>query len=271
VVDSPTKSQSKTFFFAMLGSLSRIVRHRQNKDTQLQAGWRERFDKPTWNIISNQKYENYALEVDGNRYQDCGFKNVTFIFHGTAPFEFRGNTQLHEGSLVFHSDDPAIDNFEKMKAQFLRLPGAQIETNLKDASGNQVTPPKLVIAPTIVKVADWIEDNTSNPQRTLAYPLKIRIQFRNDSLRSVGVRMSKYTANRAPAKEPQPFAVLQVKLGGNWSPLPNEFITVAPTQHFRAWIGLDHKKVTKQQVEDNSGYLGTLALVVDGETIKFDL
>jgi hypothetical protein len=196
---------------------------------------------------------------------------VTFIFHGTAPFEFRGNTQLDEGSFVFHSDDPAIDNFEKMTAQFFRLPGAQIETSLRGASGNQVAPPKLVIAPTIVKVADWIEDGTSDPK--LGYPLKIRVQFRNDSPMSVGVRMSQYTANRAPAKEPQPSAVLQIKLAGKWLPAPNaeEYIAVAPTQHFRVWVGLDHKKVTKQQLEENRGHLGTLALVADGGIINFDL
>lgn len=158
-----------------------------------------------------------------------------------------------------------------MKNQFYALPGAQVTTGFKDAAGHPVPPPRIKIAPTIVKVSDWIDDGTADPK--LGYPLKIRIQFRNDSPTSVGVRMSKYTASRAPAKEPQPSAVLQVKLAGHWLPAPNaeEYLAIAPSQQFRAWIGLDHKKVTKQELEENRGYLGTLALLVEGEVINFTL
>lgn len=255
-----------TFFARLIG-----IWRSEKVIKQSKLGSREAFNDPRWRIISKQRYDNYSLEVDGNSYQDCSFKNVTFVFHGNAPFEFRGSTQLEKGEFVFHSDDPAIQNFEMMKEQFLRIPGAQAEAGVKDAAGNRVAPPKLVIAPTIVKVSDWIEDGTSDPK--LGYPLKIRMQFRNDSPMSVGVRMSKYTASRAPAKEPQPAAVLQVKLAGNWLPAPNaeEYIAVAPTQHFRAWVGIDHKKVTAQQLEEYRGQIGTLALAVDGEIINFAL
>ncbi len=209
--------------------------------------------------------------IDGNSYQDCSFKNVTFIFHGNAPFEFRGNTQLERGEFVFHTDDPAVQNFEQMKEQFIRLSKGDVEVVVKDPTGNRVAPSKLLVAPTIVKVSDWIEDGTPDPK--LGYPLKIRIQFRNDSLTSVGVRMDKYTANYAPAKEPQPSAVLQLKLHGQWLPTPDaeEYIAVAPAQHFRAWVGIDHKKVTAQQVEERKGQLGTVALAVNGEIINFAL
>jgi hypothetical protein len=260
----------QNFILALLKRIGIVTRHNQNAG-QLQAQWRERFDNPKWNVISGRKYENHSLEVDGNSYQDCSFKNVSFIFHGTAPFEFRGNTQLNEGTFLFHSDDPAIHNFDTMKNQFFRLPGVEATTTLRDASGNVISPPRIRVAPSIVKVSDWIEDGTSDPK--LGYPLKIRAQFRNDSPVSVSVRMSTYTGNRAPAKEPQPSAVLQIKLDGKWLPAPNaeDHIAVAPTQHFRAWIGLDHKRITARQAEENRGSLGTVALLVDGEIIKFDL
>ncbi len=232
---------------------------------------RDNFSNPRWNVVSKHQYENHSLEVDGNSYQDCSFKNVTFIFHGNAPFEFRGTTQLDKGEFVFHSDDPAVQNFEQMKEQFIRLSKGEVEVGAKDAAGNLLAPPRLLVAPTIVKVSDWIEDGTANPE--LSHPLKIRMQFRNDSATSVGVRMDKYTPNYAPAKERQPSAVLQVKLRGKWLPFPEaeEYIAVAPTQHFRAWVAIDHKKVTAQQVEERKGQLGTVALAVNGEIINFAL
>ncbi|MGB9202869.1 MAG: hypothetical protein WCB94_02725 [Terriglobales bacterium] len=253
-----------TFFARLIEIFDRG--HPQNARTL-----RDTFSNPRWNVVSKHRYENHSLEVDGNSYQDCSFKNVTFIFHGTAPFEFRGKTELDKGEFAFHSDDPAIQNFEMMKEQFIRLSKGQVEVGVKDAAGNRVAPPKLLVVPAIVKVADWIEDGTADPK--LGYPLKLRIQFRNDSPMSVAVRMSEYTANLAPAKEPVPSAVLQVKLGGKWLPAPNaeEQIAVAPTQHFRAWVGIDHKKTSAQQLEEHKGQLGTLALLVNGEAINFEL
>lgn len=256
---------------AKLTFFARLIGTWRSEKVVKQARSRDAFNSPRWNIVSGQSYENYSLEVDGNSYRDCSFKNVTFIFHGTAPFEFIGNTKLHEGTFLFHSDDPAIQNFEMLKSQFGRLPGVQVSTGLRDLAGNPVAPPKLLIAPMIVKVGDWVEDGTSDPK--LGYPLKIRIQFRNDSPTSVGVRVSKYTASRGPAKEPQPKAVLQLKLSGKWMPAPDaeEYIAVAPNQHFRVWIGMDHTKTTAHQLEQDKGQIGTIALSVDGEIINFAL
>jgi hypothetical protein len=267
----PNGIPKQNILFALWGKISNAIRHNQNASTQLQPAWRDRFENPTWNVISKHKYENYSLEVDGNSYQDCSFKNVSFIFHGTAPFEFKGNTELREGTFLFHSDDPAIHNFDTMKNQFFSLPGVQATTGLRDAAGNPVSPPRIKIAPAIVKVGDWVLDGTADPK--LGYPLKIRMQFRNDSPATVDVRMSHYTANRGPLREPFPLAVLQLKLGGDWLPTQKleERIAVLPGQHFRAWVGIDHQKMTKQQLEEYKGQVGTIALVANEEIINFAL
>ncbi|HTS36788.1 MAG TPA: hypothetical protein VMH04_14025 [Candidatus Solibacter sp.] len=253
----------------LLSSVMEVWRDRRTVRS-LRSG-RNAFSAPPSNIISKQRYENYSLEVDGNSYQDCSFKNVTFIFHGTAPFEFRGLIQLEKGEFVFHSDDPAVHNFEVMKEQFIRLSKGEAEVGMKDVSGFAVAPPNLRIAPTIVKVSDWIEDGTPNSQ--LRYPLKLRAQFRNDSPMSVGVRLEKYTANRAPAMEPSVSAVLQIKLHGAWLPAPDaeDFVAVAPTQHFRLWVGIDHSKTTAIELERHKGELGTLSLAVNGDIVNFAL
>lgn len=95
------KAYKQSALIILLEKIRSAVWHHQNEATQLQSGWRGRFDNPTWNIISNRKYENYSLEVDGNSYQNCSFKNVSFIFHGTAPFEFTGDTKLVEAPFYF--------------------------------------------------------------------------------------------------------------------------------------------------------------------------
>ena len=79
----------------------------------LRSGSRDAFHNPRWNIVSKQRYENHSLEVDGNSYQDFSFRNVSFIFHGTAPFEFRGPVTLEKGEFVFHSDDPAVQTLSR--------------------------------------------------------------------------------------------------------------------------------------------------------------
>jgi hypothetical protein len=110
--------------------------------------WREAFSNPRWQIVDNHKFENDSIVVDGKSFRRCSFKNVKFLFHGTAPFEFQGPTDIDAGSIMFGTDDPAITWYETMQQQFAALPGAKLETTAKDAAGHDIVRKK----PTIERI-----------------------------------------------------------------------------------------------------------------------
>jgi hypothetical protein len=48
-------------------------------------------------------------------------------------------------------------------------------------------------------------------------------------------------------------------------------VAVLSGQQFQAWLGFDEKKVTEEQLEQHRGKNGTLALIVNGQTVNFSL
>jgi hypothetical protein len=86
------------------------------------------------------KYENDSIVVDGKSFRKCSFKNVTFRFHGAAPFEFMGETTLDSGSVRFVTDDPAILLYSQMTRKFEAIASrnAKVETGALDAKGREV-------------------------------------------------------------------------------------------------------------------------------------
>jgi len=40
-----------------------------------------------YKMVRNEKYMNESILLDGHRYENCRFTNVTFIWNGSAPFE----------------------------------------------------------------------------------------------------------------------------------------------------------------------------------------
>jgi hypothetical protein len=121
----------------------------------------------------------------------------------------------------------------------------------------------------ITRVSHFIEDDAEG-KRT--YPLKIRINFRNDSPFPVSVRISTYRRGEAPIQDPIPTGVLQARFGDKWLPDHHgeHVMAILPGQLFRTWIGFDRARVSKEQIEGMWGNrLGTIVLLVNEQQIDF--
>jgi hypothetical protein len=85
------------------------------------------------------------------------------------------------------------------------------------------------------------------------------------------VRVSEYRSRTVTLKQ---FVVdvLQVKLR-EWCPTSDgvDRLSVLPQQLFRAWIGLDERKFSEDQVNSLRGQIGTLVFLVDGKPVPIDL
>jgi hypothetical protein len=55
----------------------------QNTKTALEA-----FRNPKWETVARRTFRNESVDLDGKRFWDCTFNNVTLRFHGTGPVEF---------------------------------------------------------------------------------------------------------------------------------------------------------------------------------------
>ena len=62
-------------------------------------------DQP-FDYIANHSYENQTVPLDGKSYRFCVFHNVSFLFNGTAPFEFDHNQVT--GNHLIRTDNPAV-------------------------------------------------------------------------------------------------------------------------------------------------------------------
>lgn len=56
--------------------------------------------------VRNRTYKNEKVVLDGHRYQDCVFENVTFVYNGTADIDFSHNKI--GGSRGFETSNPAV-------------------------------------------------------------------------------------------------------------------------------------------------------------------
>jgi hypothetical protein len=229
--------------------------------------WRDAFRNPQWRIVNDHVFENASLEVDGKSFHRCKFRNVTLLFHGNAPVEFRETTEVN-GTIVFATDNPAILLYESLQRQFGSLPGAKVETGAQDDKGREVLLKIPKVRPIITRVGHLFEEDA-----TAAYSLKMRVFLRNDSPMVVDVRVLNYVHTRVPAQQPLPLATLQLNLQNKWLPDPicEEEIAVLPGHLFRTWLGFDPKIVSKTQLEERLGSLGQLSLLVNDETIELQL
>jgi hypothetical protein len=125
------------------------------------------------------------------------------------------------------------------------------------------------IEPRIAKLSGIVEP--SDP--ALTYPLKIRVTMRNDSTQCVDVRLSAYLENRVSAKQPFVTKALQLELSNEWLPKINGEVRIAvlPGQCFRAWVGLDDKLFTREQIEKHEGQIGILILLVNDKMLEISL
>lgn len=97
------------------------------------------FSDPRWQIVSGRRFENESIHVDGKSFRSCTFKNVTFLFHGTAPTEFTGSSQF-AGSIRLSTNHPPTMFWRTLEHMFSTIPGAEIETSPVDHKGQKVEP-----------------------------------------------------------------------------------------------------------------------------------
>jgi hypothetical protein len=109
---------------------------------------------------------------------------------------------------------------------------------------------------------------------TLLYPLKLRVQMRNDSPCAIDVQLKEYRPNKiAASPKGFPLDVLQLRFGNTWLPATDgaNRIAVLPTQQFQAWIGLNERLSNKPEVESHRSQIGTLVLLVNNRNVEMTL
>jgi hypothetical protein len=104
------------------------------------------------------------------------------------------------------------------------------------------------------------------------YPLKYHVEMRNDSSKSLEVRLSNYKAKAITLKSSFPPEVMQVRFNNRWFPSePTDRVAVLPGQLCRAWIGMDDTKFTEAQLSTARGNIGTLIISANGKQVSFEL
>lgn len=134
----------------------------------------------------------------------------------------------------------------------------------------QLVGAKVRPAPNIRKID--VEIPPQNPALRLGFPLKCYVTLQNASIECAEVRVSEYRARTVTLKQ-FVFDVLQLGFRGQWFPAPDgvDRIAVLPQQLFRAWVGVDERKFSEDQVNRLRGQIGTLVLLVDGKSVNIDL
>lgn len=104
------------------------------------------------------------------------------------------------------------------------------------------------------------------------FPLKLRMQFRNDSATAIDVQLRDYRPELITLKS-FPTEVIQVRLRDLWYPRDHTVgrIALYPGQQFQIWIAPDESKFNKAQVELHRGRIGTLVFQVDGQNLEIKL
>jgi hypothetical protein len=128
------------------------------------------------------------------------------------------------------------------------------------------------IEPDIRVIDVEITFSPKDPQgRTLTYPLKCYVKLENSSMGCIDVKLSEYIPKKVANKQALS-DVLQVRFGG-WCPSPDGVgrLAVLPGQLFRAWVGLDETKFTREQVENQRGEIGTLVFSINGDVLNVNI
>jgi hypothetical protein len=106
---------------------------RRNKDA-LNA-----FRDHQWETVKGHHFMNELIDIDGKRFWDCTFNNVTLSFHGTAPSEFMGSCTF-TGNLRFGTDFPPAMHYARLCQIFSSIPGLRVECTSTDEKGKALTP-----------------------------------------------------------------------------------------------------------------------------------
>jgi hypothetical protein len=119
----------------------------------------------------------------------------------------------------------------------------------------------------IVKLSDQVEYDA-----TATYPLKVRMQLRNDSTVAVDVQLQEYRPDLITVRA-LPTEVFQSRLRDLWYPKEHGAgrIALYPGQQCQAWITPDDGKFNREQVEAHRGRIGTLVLRVNGQDVEIKL
>lgn len=60
-------------------------------------------DKPAQTVVSRQTFQNQEVQLDGVKYAGCTFKNVTFVYNATRPYELINNQFIGVNRLTTNS------------------------------------------------------------------------------------------------------------------------------------------------------------------------
>lgn len=78
-----------------------------------------KFQDLSQQLIYGREFINEKVEIDGKRYENCTFTNVTFVYHGTGSFSFVNNS--FHGARGIETDSDAV------ATTFLLLRGLKME------------------------------------------------------------------------------------------------------------------------------------------------
>jgi|SRR5271167_1042048 len=122
-------------------------------------------------------------------------------------------------------------------------------------------------SPMLTKIDVRISDEPGKP-----IPLKVFVQWRNDSKKCVSVSLSEYRPERITLKRFVP-STLQILFQPRWVPEPEAaaLVAVLPGQLCQAWVGADETKFNATQVEALIGKLGVLVIKVNGKDLSVQL
>jgi hypothetical protein len=84
-------------------------------------------------IVYGKSFRNEKVEIDGKSFQKCTFTNVTFVFHGLAPFDCI-NCQIDGSRWVESDSDSVAGAWMLIKFMDFMKPDAPLLKN--DAGGN---------------------------------------------------------------------------------------------------------------------------------------
>jgi hypothetical protein len=126
------------------------------------------FRNPKWETVTRREFMNEQVDIDGKRFWDCSFLNITLAFHGTAPAEFMGACKFG-GNLRLVTDSPPAMHYSKLCQIFSSLPGMHAQYVSTDANGRALSPTfEIKELPPASKTATSTSDLLANQAREIA-------------------------------------------------------------------------------------------------------
>lgn len=85
-------------------------------------------------VVSGKTYIGGMVEIDGKRFENCTFQDVTLMYHGTDTYSIIKPTWT--GSVYLRTDNKAIHDFWELYKEITKLKAASIKVYEVDANGN---------------------------------------------------------------------------------------------------------------------------------------